>query len=108
TPLDLLDKITRGDFAQTGIVFVEGWTFKQARQALDAHPDVRHETTGLSDAEVMRRIGAPDVRPEGRFFPDTYRFAVGTSDIDILRRAYESMARHLTQGWENRAADLPL
>lgn len=108
TPMELLDKITRGDFAQTSLVFVEGWTFKQARQALDAHPDVRHDTRGMSDAQLMQKLGVPDKRPEGRFFPDTYVFAKGTSDIDILRRAYQSMERYLTQAWEARASDLPL
>lgn len=108
TPMDLLEKITRGDYVQRSIVFVEGWTFKQARAALDAHPDVRHDTTGLPDEEIMRRLGAPDVPPEGRFFPDTYVFAKGTSDLDILKRAYQSLQRHLTQAWEGRSADLPL
>ena len=65
-------------------------------------------TKGLSDDEIMRRIGAPGVQPEGRFFPDTYVFAKGTSDLDILKRAYESLERHLKQEWEGRAADLPL
>ncbi|HLU76988.1 MAG TPA: endolytic transglycosylase MltG [Burkholderiales bacterium] len=108
TPLDLLDKITRGDFVQRSILLVEGWTFAQARAALDAHPDVRHDTLGLSDEEVMARIGRPGVLPEGRFFPDTYVFAKGTSDVDILKRAYDSLARHLAQAWEERDADLPL
>lgn len=108
TPLDLLDKITRGDFVQRSILLVEGWTFAQARAALDAHPDVRHDTLGLSDEEVMARIGRPGVLPEGRFFPDTYVFAKGTSDVDILKRAYDSLARHLAQAWEERDANLPL
>lgn len=108
TPLDLLDKITRGDFVQRSILLVEGWTFAQARAALDAHPDVRHDTLGLSDEAVMQRIGQPGVQPEGRFFPDTYVFAKGTSDVDILKRAYDSLARHLAQAWEGRDADLPL
>jgi len=108
TPMDLLDKITRGDFAQANIVIVEGWTFRQARAALNAHPDIRHDTAGLSDAQIMERLGAPGVHPEGRFFPDTYVFAKGTSDLDILRRAHQSMERHLAQAWEGRSADLPL
>ena len=70
TPLDLLDKITRGDFALTEIKFVEGWTFRQMREALDAHPDVRHEGKGL------RRHGSPRANsawrsliPKDGFFP---------------------------------------
>jgi UPF0755 protein len=108
TPMDLLNKITRGDFALTSIVLVEGWTFRQARQALDAHPDVRHDTAGLSDAELMARLGASAQRPEGRFFPDTYHFAKGTSDLEILRQAYRAMDERLAQAWAGRASDLPL
>ncbi len=108
TPMDLLDKLTRGDFALTTIVLVEGWTFRQARQALDAHPHVRHDTAGLGDAALMARLGLSGQRPEGRFFPDTYHFARGTSDIDILRQAHQAMNERLAQAWAGRAPDLPL
>ncbi|MFO7190604.1 MAG: endolytic transglycosylase MltG [Pseudomonadota bacterium] len=108
TPMDLLDKITRGDYAQASLIILEGWTFKQARRALDAHPHVRHDTLGLSDEEIMARIGAPGIYPEGRFFPDTYVFAKGTSDLEILRRAYQALERRLAQAWAGRAEGLPL
>jgi peptidoglycan lytic transglycosylase G len=108
TPLELLRKITKGDYAQTGITFVEGWTFKQMRKALDEHQGSSHDTRGLSDAEIMRRLGSDEASPEGWFFPDTYYFSTGTSDLRILRRAHQLMKLHLAAQWEKRAPDLPL
>jgi UPF0755 protein len=108
TPAELLDKITRGDFAYAEVRFIEGWTFRQLREALDAHPDLRHETRGMSDAELMARIGAEATRPEGWFFPDTYRFAKQASDVEVLKAAHAAMRKHLGAAWSRRAADTPL
>jgi len=108
TPLGLLDKLARGEVVQVDIAFAEGWTFRQIRDALDAHAHLRHETRGLSDAEIMRRLGAPETPAEGRFFPDTYHFAKGVSDLEILRTAYRTMQRHLEAAWSSRKDDLPL
>ena len=107
TALDLLAKLTRGDVTQTEIAFIEGWTFHQMRDRLDAHPDVRHDSKGLSDAEIMRLIGAPEAKAEGLFFPDTYLFAKQSKDIDVLARAYRTMQQHLEREWAARAAGLP-
>ena len=108
TPLELLDKLTRGEFVLMEVVFIEGWTFRQLRQALDAHPDLRHDTAGLSDAELLARIGAAPGHPEGRFFPDKYRFAKGTSDTEVLRQAYSQMERRLAAAWSERDPSLPV
>jgi UPF0755 protein len=107
-PEDLLEKITRGDFALAEVRFIEGWTFRQVREALDAHPDLRHDTRGLGDAEVMQRIGAPGLAAEGWFFPDTYRFAKQTSDLDVLKSAHAAMRKQLAAAWARRAPDTPL
>lgn len=108
TPYALLRKITRGDYALVAITFVEGWTFKEMRQALDEHAAVKHETTGLKDAEVLQRLPISEPSPEGWFFPDTYYFTHGTSDLRILRRAHRLMQSHLSAQWEQRAPGLPL
>jgi len=108
TPLELLRKLARGEVALTEIVFIEGWGFKQLRAALDVHPDVRHDTKGLTDAEVMRRLEAPNGNPEGLFLPDTYRFAKGASDLEVLRSAYRAMGKRLDAAWAQRQPDLPL
>ena len=107
TPLALLDKLSAGEVTQTELAFIEGWTFGQMRAALDADPDVRHDSGALSDAQVMARLGADGRSPEGLFFPDTYVFGKGTSDLDILERAYKAMQRQLQAAWAQRAPDLP-
>ena len=107
TPLQLVGKLTRGDVTQTDIVFVEGWTFRQMRDRLDAHPDIRHDSKGLTEAEILRRIGASETRAEGLLFPDTYLFSKRSSDIDVMARAYRAMQRHLTREWATRATGLP-
>ncbi|WP_291992072.1 endolytic transglycosylase MltG [Candidatus Accumulibacter sp. ACC003] len=107
TPLELLSKLTRGDVSQSDLVFIEGWTFRQMRERLDAHPDLRHDTAGLPEADLMRLIGAPEAAAEGLFFPDTYFFAKRSSDVDLLARAYRAMQQHLAREWQARAAELP-
>lgn len=107
TPFDLLNKLTRGDVTQTEIAFIEGWSLRQMRNRLDAHPDVRHDSQSLSDAQIMQRIGAEEFAAEGQFFPDTYLFARQSSDLDILARAYRAMQAHLAREWAVRAAGLP-
>ena len=100
TPLALLNKLSAGEVTQAEIVFIEGWTFRQLRAALDADADVRHDSTALSDAEIMARLGAPGRNPEGLFFPDTYLFGKGTSDLAILKRAYTAMRAAASGGME--------
>ena len=108
TPFLLLRKIMRGDYAQADILFVEGWQFRQMREAMSAHPDLRHDSQILSDSEIMVRLGAPGKVPEGMFFPDTYVFAKGSSDLAVLARAYGAMQRRLLSAWEQRAPGLPI
>jgi len=108
TAWQLLGKLTAGDTLQAGIVIVEGKTFADLRAQIAAHPDLRHDSAAMSDAEILARIGAAGSHPEGRFFPDTYYFARFSSDLTIYRRAYQAMQRRLALAWANRAADLPL
>ncbi len=107
TLVELLDKLTRGDVTQSEIAFIEGWTFRQMRERLDAHADLRHDSRGLADAEIMRLLGAPTIAAEGQFFPDTYLFDKQSRDLDVLRRAYLSMQQKLTRAWDERAPGLP-
>jgi peptidoglycan lytic transglycosylase G len=102
TPLQLLDKLTRGDVSQAEVRLIEGWTFAQFRAALDASPDLRHDTKGMDDAQILARLQAAEGHPEGLFFPDTYLFGKGSSDLAVLRRSYRAMARHLKEEWETR------
>lgn len=104
----LLDLIIGGDFIQRQLRIVEGWNFRQVRQALAAQPELRQEMAGLADAQVMERIGAAEPHPEGLFFPDTYSFTPGSSDVDVLKRAYRRQKAVLDKAWGERQADLPL
>jgi UPF0755 protein len=108
TPLELLDVLAKGKGLQSEFSVIEGWTFGQFRAALDAHPAVRHDTAGVPEAEILHRIGAAENHPEGLFFPDTYYFAIGSSDLVLLKRAYQTMQSHLQETWQAREQGLPL
>ena len=108
TPLELLNILDKGLVVQGQVSVIEGWTFRQLRAVLDTSPDLTHDTLNLSDAEVLQRIGAAESHPEGLFFPDTYNFASGSSDLAILKSAYQAMQQRLQEAWETREPDLPL
>jgi len=108
SPLQLLQIITKGEFSQRKISIIEGWTFKQFRSELNSSRYVAHDTIGLTDIEILQRIGAVEKHPEGLFFPDTYNFVAGSSDLAILRIAYHTMQRRLQETWASRDANLPL
>ncbi|MGF6411022.1 endolytic transglycosylase MltG [Paraburkholderia sp. MM5482-R1] len=110
TPYEVLQKIARGDVNEYVATVIEGWTFKHMRAELDANPALKHDTLGMSDADLMSAIGAPEAsigNGEGLFFPDTYLFDKGTSDLDIYRRAYRLMRVRLDEAWLARAPNLP-
>ena len=107
TPLELLDKLTRGDVTQAEIRFIEGWAFRQLRAALEANAYLRHDSQGLGDAQLLQKLGAAEAHPEGLFFPDTYLFSKGTSDLHVLKRAYQAMRGHLAGEWAARDPSLP-
>jgi UPF0755 protein len=104
----LLAKLTQGDVSQTAITIVEGTTYAQLRADLAGNPEVAHHLEGLSDADLLARIGASEPAPEGLFFPDTYFFAAGSSDIAVLKRAYRALRARLDAAWARRAPNLPL
>ena len=104
----ILDRVVQGKVILHQVQFIEGWTFRQLRDVLDQNDKLEHLTPGKSNAEVMGMLGVPEQHPEGMFFPDTYRFATGTSDLDILRQAYNAMNRVLEEEWQARFDDLPL
>jgi UPF0755 protein len=107
TPLELLDKLTRGDVTQAEITLIEGWTMRQVREALDADPYLRHDSADLDEQQLLARVGASETHAEGLFFPDTYMFAKGSSDLAVLRRAYRAMQRHLDAEWRARDPSTP-
>ncbi len=108
TPNDLLNLFSKGSSLQYSFTVIEGWTFRQMLSALATDPILEHRLTGKSDQQIMQALGYPGQHPEGLFFPDTYRFPKGSSDIDFLRRAYQVMQNHLQQEWQQRELGLPL
>lgn len=97
----------RGDVVQYSVTLVEGWNFRQVRAALAKDEKLQQTLAGLSDSQVMDRLGHSGIFPEGRFFPDTYRFVRGTSDADLLKKAYDRLEEVLAKEWAQRAADVP-
>ncbi len=105
---EILEQVAAGRVVEYPLRFVEGWTFRQLLDEMAKAPNLAHTLKGKSHAEIMTELGAPGLHPEGRFYPDTYFYASGQSDLVILRRAYERMQARLQREWENRDADLPL
>ena len=108
TPYELLQKLARGEESLRAITFVEGWTFRQMRAAMAKDEFLKQDTVALSEADIMTALGKPGVAAEGRFFPDTYTYAKGSSGLAVLKRAAHAMDRRLDQVWALRTADLPL
>lgn len=108
TPRILLDKLVKGEQALRSITLVEGWNIRQVLQAVQASPDLQQDLQGLSQADIMARIGYPGVHPEGRFFPDTYRVVRRAPASSVLRAAAQAMDERLAQAWEQRLPGTPL
>jgi UPF0755 protein len=108
SPRRLLAKMVQGEETLEQIRFIEGWTVRQLRAELARAPQLRPVTASMTDGELMRALGSPGVPAEGRFFPDTYAYSRGVSDLTVLRRAHEAMQRQLSAAWNERAPGLPL
>jgi UPF0755 protein len=108
SPAAVLEQLASGRTVLEQITIVEGWSLAQMRHALDTQPQLAHDWRALSPAQLMERLGAAGVSAEGRFFPDTYRFAAGTADRRIYQLAFARMQEELAAAWAGRAAGLPL
>lgn len=107
TPRRLVEQLVRGEFAQHALVVIEGWTFRQMRQAVAENAALKHDTVSLSDEELLAKVTPDYKHPEGLFFPDTYLFAKGASDLQIYRRAHALMQKKLEESWAARTPGLP-
>ena len=105
---ELLDRLTQGEVTQTSLTIVEGSTFGELRDQLAADDEIAKSAPPLRDAELMTRLGIAGFAPEGWFFPDTYHFAAGSSEVALLARAHRLMRARLDAAWSRRAPDLPL
>ncbi|RQO38543.1 endolytic transglycosylase MltG [Herminiimonas sp. KBW02] len=107
TPTGLIKQIVRGEFVQEALTVIEGWSFRQMRQAIDKHPGLKHDTAGLSDRDLMAKISTDFTLPEGLFYPDTYLFAKNSSDLQIYKQAHNLMLKRLNEAWLARSQNLP-
>lgn len=108
TPRKLLAMLVRGEETLKNITLVEGWTFNQVRAALQKAEQLSPDSRGLAPEAIMEKLGKPGVHPEGRFFPDTYTYAKGSSDLAVLKRAARAMDKRLDAAWALRSPDTPL
>jgi UPF0755 protein len=108
TPEQILEQLEAGRVVLETLTVIEGWTFADMRRAVEQHPQIRLTLRGRDVAEIMAAIGHPGEHPEGRFFPDTYRFAAGTSDRELYSLSYRKLAETLDAAWQSRVAGLPL
>ncbi|MDR7305197.1 UPF0755 protein [Rhodoferax saidenbachensis] len=108
TPRSLLQKLVQGDEALRSVTLVEGWTFKQVREALRKADQLKPNSQALSPEQIMEQLGRPGVHPEGRFFPDTYTYSKGSSDLAVLLRALHAMDKKLDAAWSQRNPKSPL
>jgi UPF0755 protein len=108
TPRDLLTNMATGKVLQRYVTIVDGWNFRELRQALTHADRLRQDGTVLDDKALMEKIGSPGEEPEGRFLPETYAYVKGDSDLDILKRAHAAMSKALDAAWQGRDKDLPL
>jgi len=104
----ILMKMGRGDSVKLSVTLVEGWTFKQFKAAVDAQKDLKKDTKTWGAKQILTAIEAKESHPEGLFFPDTYVYEPGDSDVVIYQRAYKAMSKKLTEAWEQREKDSPV
>ena len=108
SPRKLLSMLVRGEETLKSVTLVEGWTFRQVLAALQKSEQLAPDSIGLSPEMIMEKLGKPGVHPEGRFFPDTYTYAKGASDLAVLKRATRAMDQRLSTAWARRSPDTPL
>ncbi len=107
TPLSLLDTLARGDTIKESMTVIEGWNFAQMRAALKRQRWLRPESEMLNDVQLLERVAPGYKHPEGLFYPDTYFYDRGTSDLLVLQQAHQRQMKMLEQAWARRAPDLP-
>ena len=108
TALEILEQVMAGRVVEYPLTIAEGWTFKQTLETLAAAPKLTHALQELKPKQIMASLGYPTLHPEGRFYPDTYYYSAGMSDLIILQRAFQKMEKVLEEEWNGRQGDLPL
>lgn len=104
----LLTKVNKGEVIQRNVTLIEGLTLKDYLLLFKNHEELIHTLEGKTHKEIAELAGVPHENPEGWFFPDTYSFIKGSSDLEILKRAYQRTQQVLDDEWEKRAKELPI
>lgn len=107
TQRQLLEQFVRGKVVQHSLTLIEGWSFRQLMDEVVSNGTLVQTLSNIDSKTVMAALSVPEIHPEGRFFPDTYHFPIGMTDIEFLHRAYVRMARVLEEEWQQREAGLP-
>jgi UPF0755 protein len=107
TQRQLLEQFEAGKVVQHSLALIEGWSYKQIMSAVSSHKVLIKTLSDTDSKTVMSALGYPEVHPEGRFFPDTYHFPSGMTDIEFLQRAYDTMVAVLDEEWQQKAEGLP-
>ena len=106
TPIQLLNKLIQGDTIQFTLTVVEGWTFNQLWEAVKQHDKITQ--TASTQEELLEKLDFENRHPEGWFYPDTYHFPAGTTDVDFFQRAFKYMLKVLDEEWSKREDGSPL
>lgn len=104
---DIIALFVSGKSKQYSITFPEGRNFKEMLRDIEKNPNLEHTLGDISNDALMAKIGATEKHPEGLFFPDTYFFEKHTTDVALLKRAYDKMQTVLQQEWLKKAEHLP-
>ena len=107
TPRQLLQQFISGDVRQYALTLVEGWTVRDMLAAVEEDSVLEHSLRHVAVENLMTELGYPGLSPEGQFFPDTYHFPRGTTDIAFLKRAHTALQRVLEEEWQARDDNLP-
>ncbi len=104
---EILALFVQGKTRQYAITFPEGWSFKEILQEVKSNPGLEHTLHDVDNEALMLQLGADIKHPEGMFFPDTYFFEKHTTDVALLKRAYDKMQLVLKQEWRHKIESLP-
>jgi UPF0755 protein len=107
TPRSLLEKMVNGQVLLHSFTIVDGWRVEDMLAAIKRNPDIA-ATLPDSPKGLMDKLGSPGADAEGQFLPETYRFASGTTDVEILKQAHAALVRELNSSWTSRDPSVPL
>jgi UPF0755 protein len=108
TALEILEQVMAGRVVEYPLTIIEGWSFRQVLETLANAPKLTHTLQGMKPRQIMASLGYPTLHPEGRFYPDTYYYPAGMSDLIILQRAFQKMEKALDEEWAGRSNESPV